>query len=85
MQMTRQGIPCNVPARYSPRLKVQVMKKNYFIGKPVQIVELTRYVDGLEESTHVPINTKEHKQALKDGFRFVRTFARKTNKRGAVV
>lgn len=82
MQMTKQGIPCNVSVRYRPKAQVQVVKKNRFMDKPMQIVELTRYVDGLEESVHVPLNTKEHKQALAEGFQFVRAFERKTNKRG---
>lgn len=83
MQMTSHGIPCNLPVGYRPKPKVQVVKKSRIIDKPMQIVELTRYVDGLEESMHVPLNTKEHKQALAEGFKFVRAFERKRANRKA--
>jgi len=74
MQVNSHGIPCNVPYGYRPNPKVKTVKRKQLIAKAQykHFVELTRYVDGLEETVHVPVNTKAHKQALQDGYAVVR-------------
>ena len=74
MQVNSHGIPCNVPIGYRPNPKVKTVKSKRLIAKTQhkRFVELTRYVNGLEETVHVPADTKEHKQALRDGYVVVR-------------
>lgn len=70
MQMTKNGIPCNVPMDYSKRVRLNVVKKKHFIGDNPHknYSELTRNVDGMEQTIIVPVKTKEYRKAIDNGF-----------------
>ena len=74
MQITKQGIPCNVPRGFQMNPKVKTVNHKQVIAKVQykRFAELTRYVDGLEETIHVPANTKAYKRALREGYAVVR-------------
>lgn len=74
MQRTRAGIPVNVPRGYRKNMKVQSVKnKNRVIARNpyTHFAELTRTVDGLEETEIGPVGTKAFRKAIKDGFEIV--------------
>lgn len=73
MQLTKNGIPCNIPM-HRPNAKAKTVKRKRLIAETQykHFIELTRYINGLEETVHVPADTKEHKQALCDGYTVVR-------------
>lgn len=72
MQLTAQGIPCNipkVPARHSARTSAVVVHDRY--------CELTKQVKGLECTVIGPYGTDEHRHAIHQGFKLVDEWSHK--------
>lgn len=76
MQRNKTGIPVNVGRGFNPKKKTKTEKlKLYTSHKFKDFVEMTGITNGLIEHRQFPKNTKEHLQAIKEGFELVREWS----------
>lgn len=76
MQRNKTGIPVNVGRGYNPKRKSRIEKlKSYTQNKFKDFVELSGITNGLVEHRQIPKNTKEHLQAINEGFVVVREWS----------